>query len=63
MAKKKKSGGRKSVKPAEKVILVGFYTKRAIIDGLGGMEKTREIAKNHVEGEYFFKRIQANPIV
>lgn len=50
MAKKKSGPGRKPVKPAEKVILVGFYTKKHVIDSLGGMESTRQIAKNYIEG-------------
>lgn len=49
MAKKKKSGGRKPVKPSEKVILVGFYTKRYIVESLGGMDRAREIAKEMIE--------------
>lgn len=49
MAKKKQSVGRKPVKPSEKVILVGFYTKRSVIDSLGGMDRIREIAKEYVE--------------
>lgn len=49
MAKKKQKGGRNPVKPSEKVILVGFYTKKGIIDSLGGMAKVREFAKYHIE--------------
>jgi len=49
MAKKKQKGGRKPVEPAEKVILVGFYTKKKFIDETGGMEKARIIAKLAVE--------------
>lgn len=45
MAKKKKTGGRKSVDPAEKVVLVGFYTKQKNIDRAGGMHIAREKAK------------------
>jgi hypothetical protein len=48
MAKKIKTG-RKKVDPAEKVILVGFYTKQKVVNQIGGMERAREIAKNTVE--------------
>lgn len=48
MAKKQKSG-RKKVNPAEKVILVGFYTKKSVIETIGGMDKTRSYAKEIVE--------------
>jgi hypothetical protein len=50
MAKKKSTSGRKPVNPSEKVILVGFYTKRSVIETLGGMDQAREIAKNYIEG-------------
>lgn len=49
---KKKSGGRKPVEPAEKVILVGFYTKKKVVDKAGGMEQAREIVKNYLEGKF-----------
>lgn len=49
MAKKKQVTGRKRVALAEKVILVGFYTKKRIIDAVGGMEKARQISKECVE--------------
>ena len=49
MAKKKQTGGRKPVKPEEKVILVGFYTKQKFVDSVGGMEMARTICKNHLE--------------
>lgn len=49
---KKKTGGRKPVEPAEKVMLVGFYTKKKVIDKAGGMEQVREAAKNYVEGKF-----------
>jgi hypothetical protein len=52
MAKKKQKGGRKPVKPEEKVILVGFYTKKANIDKVGGMEIAREMAKNYIENQF-----------
>lgn len=51
MAKKIKTG-RKKVEPAEKVILVGFYTKRKVVDNAGGMEVARETAKNYLEDKY-----------
>jgi hypothetical protein len=49
MAKKKQKGGRKPVDPAKKVILVGFYTQKSVIDSLGGMENARELAKTYIE--------------
>lgn len=51
MAKKIKQG-RKKVEPSEKVILVGFYTKRKFVDKVGGMDKAREIAKDSIETHY-----------
>jgi len=48
MAKKQKTG-RKSVPDAEKVILVGFYTKQKNVDNLGGLPATREKCKEWVE--------------
>lgn len=45
MAKKKKTGGRNPVEPAEKVVLVGFYTKQKNIDKAGGMKIARAKAK------------------
>ncbi len=48
MAKKNKSG-RKKVDPREKVILVGFYTKKSVVDNCGGMSTVRDIAKKYVE--------------
>jgi hypothetical protein len=56
MAKKKQKGGRKPVKPEEKVILVGFYTKKAFVDNVGGMEKAREIAKHYIENKFSLER-------
>jgi len=52
MAKKKSNGGRKPVEPSEKVILVGFYTKKRVVDNAGGMEQARETAKNYLEEKY-----------
>lgn len=49
MAKRKQKSGRKPVDPSKRVVMVGFYVQQSIIDLLGGMEKTREIAKSHVE--------------
>lgn len=49
MAKKKQKGGRKPVEPSEKVILVGFYTKKRVIDKVGGMEEARKLGKEAVE--------------
>lgn len=37
--------------PSEKVILVGFYTKKRIIDSVGGMESARALAKNYIESK------------
>lgn len=51
MAKKIKTG-RKKIDPAEKVILVGFYTKQSNVTRVGGMERAREIAKDSVENPY-----------
>lgn len=49
MVKKKSNSGRNPVIPSEKVILVGFYTKKRIVDSVGGMEAAREMAKRFVE--------------
>ncbi len=49
MAKKKQKSGRKPINDQEKVVLVGFYVKRYIIDALGGMDKVRELSKYEVE--------------
>lgn len=48
MAKKQKTG-RKKVEPAEKVILVGFYTQKKNVDRLGGLPETRNKCKEMVE--------------
>jgi excinuclease UvrABC nuclease subunit len=42
------SSGRKPVSPEEKVILVGFYIKRKIVESVGGISKAREIAHQAV---------------
>lgn len=47
MAKKMKTG-RKKVEPSEKVILVGFYIKRKMVDRVGGMDEARKLAYNHI---------------
>lgn len=49
MAKRKQKTGRKPIEPSKRVVLVGFYVQQSIIDLLGGMEKTREMAKQHIE--------------
>lgn len=49
MAKKKRSGGRNPVEPQEKVILVGFYTKKKFVDEVGGMDEARKLGKEAVE--------------
>lgn len=49
MAKKKQKSGRKPVEPSEKVILVGFYTKKKYVDGVGGMNNARHLAKEYLE--------------
>lgn len=54
MAKKKNKanrGGRKPVEPSKKMVLVGFYVQQCVIDLLGGKDKTREMAKQHVESK------------
>jgi hypothetical protein len=48
MAKKIKTG-RKKVSPEKKIILVGFYTRKEVVDINGGMEQTRELAKQYIE--------------
>lgn len=53
MAKKLKTG-RKKVEASEKVILVGFYTKKKFVDNVGGMEQAREMAKNYLETAYAY---------
>lgn len=53
MAKKKKTGGRNPVEPAEKVVLVGFYTKKKFIDFVGGMEKARKFSKDQLEANMY----------
>jgi len=50
MAKKIKTG-RKKIEHSEKVILVGFYTKRKFVEALGGMDKVRDMCKGEVEGQ------------
>ncbi|HEY3405415.1 MAG TPA: hypothetical protein VGK59_18650 [Ohtaekwangia sp.] len=52
MAKKKQKLGRKKINPKEKAVLVGFYAKQSIIDGLGGMARVREIAKDAIDFRY-----------
>lgn len=47
MAKKIKQG-RKKVEPSEKVILVGFYIKRKMVEKVGGMDQARKLAYNHI---------------
>jgi len=49
MAKKKQKGGRKKIAPDQKVVLVGFYTKKEVIDSVGGMDITRSLAKEYIE--------------
>jgi len=51
MAKKKTKTGRKKVDPANKVILLGFYTKRSNIDAVGGMDKARTLCKEMFENQ------------
>ncbi len=59
MAKKKKTGGRNPVEPAEKVILVGFYAKQKFIDAVGGMEEARNIARLSLlnEAQSFIEKV------
>lgn len=49
MAKKKAKTGRKKLPPSEKTVLVGFYTKQRNVDGVGGIESARHLAKEHIE--------------
>lgn len=51
MAKKKNNSGRKPIDPSERVILVGFYVKKKVIDMLGGMVSIRDKAKKEMEAE------------
>lgn len=60
MAKKKKKGGRNRINPSEKVILVGFYTKKSVVDTLGGMETARSYAKETIENQAAFIRLGQN---
>jgi len=53
MAKKKSTAGRKRLKPSEKKVLVGFYTRQDIIDGLGGKDTVRELSREYVEKAYY----------
>lgn len=45
----KQKPGRKKVAPAEKVVLVGFYTKKRHIEEKGGMVAVREKCKELIE--------------
>ncbi len=51
MAKKKSTAGRKPVEPQERAVLVGFYTKQSIIDGLGGKDSVRKMCKEFIENK------------
>lgn len=53
MPKKKETRGRKPVPDAEKTIQVQTYIKNKVIDGVGGIERAREIAKAAIEHEYY----------
>lgn len=46
---KKPKTGRKRLPEAEKTVLVGFYTKRANVERVGGMQAAREKAKTFIE--------------
>lgn len=39
---------RKKKDPSEKVIMVGFYIKRKVVERVGGMEQARKLAYNHI---------------
>lgn len=43
------NGGRKKLPENEKMLLVGFYTKKENVDRVGGLARAREIAKNLIE--------------
>lgn len=61
MAKKQKTG-RKRLPEAEKTVLVGFYTKKRIINHFGGMAKVREKCKRELEDMYtFLKEVPQQP--
>lgn len=53
MAKKKETRGRKPVPELEKTIQVQTYVKTKYIQGIGGIERAREIAKSAIEHEYY----------
>lgn len=58
MAKKKRTSGRKRIDPKEKMILVGFYTKKKYVDIIGGMDEARERAKIAVEVLAYERTVQ-----
>lgn len=41
------------VEPAEKVVLVGFYTKQKFVDFMGGLANARKFAKQELEAEMY----------
>ena len=44
------NAGRKALpEPSDKVILVGFYVKKSVVDSVGGMDMARLIVKNYLE--------------
>jgi len=52
MSKKKTikdNRGRKPIPEQEKVVQVNFYTKRSVIDNIGGMDQARILAKDFLE--------------
>lgn len=48
MARKTKLG-RRPIDPAEKKVLLGFYTTQKYIDKLGGLDRARSLAKLEFE--------------
>lgn len=42
--------GRKKIDESKKIVLVGFYTKKEVVDASGGMDKCRELSKDYIEG-------------
>jgi hypothetical protein len=44
--------GRKKIEPSNKMTLVGFYTKRKVVENAGGMDAARQEAKEYFETKY-----------
>lgn len=41
--------GRKPIPELEKIVQVNFYTKKSVIENVGGMDQARLLAKAHLE--------------